>query len=220
MKYRSVFDIIGPVMIGPSSSHTAGAARIGLVARQMFRRSPSRAVFHLYGSFAKTYRGHGTDAALLGGVLGFDTSDERIRTSRQEADKEGLQYEFIEEDEVSLHPNTVMIELSEGEETMTLEGISIGGGKVDITKWNGFDLHLSGNHPALLIVHEDRYGAVAAVADILADAEVNIGQMQVSRKEKGKEALMVIEVDQNVSAGLIQKMEQVPQCRQVTKIHE
>src|SRR5690554_7134843 len=129
MKYRSVFDIIGPVMIGPSSSHTAGAARIGLVARQLFQKDPSWVSFHLYGSFAKTYRGHGTDVALIGGVLGFDTFDKRITESKEIAMKSGLSYSFHEEDAQLDHPNTVKVRLGDKEHTIELVGVSIGGGK-------------------------------------------------------------------------------------------
>ncbi|NJP36395.1 L-serine ammonia-lyase, iron-sulfur-dependent subunit beta [Alkalicoccus luteus] len=220
MKYRSVFEIIGPVMIGPSSSHTAGAARIGLVARQLFGKAPQEADFHLYGSFAKTYQGHGTDVALLGGVLGFDTSDERIKDAYREAEEAGISSRFIEEDEVTHHPNTVKVVLRSGDYEMSLAGISIGGGKVEIKELNGFELRLSGNHPAILVVHDDRYGVVAGVASILAARQLNIGHMEVSRKEQGKEALMVIEVDQNVTARTLGELKKVEHVRQVTKIHE
>src|SRR5690554_6212262 len=129
MKYRSVFDIIGPVMIGPSSSHTAGAARIGRAARRLFGRKPDRVLVTLYGSFAKTYRGHGTDIALIGGVLDFDTFDKRITESKEIAMKSGLSYSFHEEDAQLDHPNTVKVRLGDKEHTIELVGVSIGGGK-------------------------------------------------------------------------------------------
>ncbi|CAM3754334.1 L-serine ammonia-lyase, iron-sulfur-dependent subunit beta [Alkalicoccus chagannorensis] len=220
MQFRSVFDIIGPIMVGPSSSHTAGAARIGLVARQLFQEQPAFVQFHLYGSFAKTHQGHGTDEALLGGVLGFDTSDQRLRTAPDYAAEAGMKWEFIEENEVVLHPNTVKIVMTTGSKTMEVTGISVGGGKVEIKELNGFDLNLSGNHPALLIVHEDRYGVIAEAAAALAERQINIGHMQVSRKEQGKEALMVIEVDHNIDAETLQKIEAADHVLQVTKIHE
>lgn len=220
MKYRSVFEIIGPIMIGPSSSHTAGAARIGLVARQLFLSQPDKVTFRLYGSFAKTYQGHGTDVALLGGILGFDTSDQRLTEASTEAEKAGLSYEFVIENEVSRHPNTVRVEMQKKDKKLSLVGISIGGGKVEITELNGFELGLSGNHPAILVVHNDRYGAIASVASILADNRINIGHMEVSRKEEGKEALMVIEVDQNVSEKILKEISSVNHIIQVTKVHE
>lgn len=220
MKYRSVFEIIGPVMIGPSSSHTAGAARIGLVGRQLFEEQPDKVTFHLYGSFAKTYQGHGTDVALLGGILGYDTSDQRLTEAFAHAEAAGIAYEFVVESDISHHPNTVKIVMEKQGRFMSLVGISIGGGKVEIKELNGFDLRLSGNHPAILVVHDDRYGAIASVSSILASRQINIGHMEVSRKEEGKEALMIIEIDQNVPAEVMEEISQVDQINQVTKVHE
>lgn len=127
MKYRSAFDIIGPVMIGPSSSHTAGAARIGRVARTLFGKQPNKAIISLYGSFAKTYRGHGTDVAVVGGILDFDTDDERIPSSLTIAEEAGMEVTFTIEDTVMDHPNTVKIRLFDEEKELELVGISIGG---------------------------------------------------------------------------------------------
>ncbi|MCD8510844.1 MAG: L-serine ammonia-lyase, iron-sulfur-dependent subunit beta [Bacillus sp. (in: Bacteria)] len=220
MKYRSVFDIIGPVMIGPSSSHTAGAARIGLVARQLFQKEPTWVDFHLYGSFAKTYQGHGTDVALVGGILGFETFDERITEAMKIAKARGIAFSFHEEEAQLDHPNTVKIRLGDEKQEMELVGISVGGGKVEIKELNGFELRLSGNHPAILVVHNDRFGAIASVSTILAKHEINIGHMQVSRKDVGKEALMVIEVDQNISHEILQEVEALEHVEKVTKIHE
>ncbi|TMW73177.1 L-serine ammonia-lyase, iron-sulfur-dependent subunit beta [Alteribacter natronophilus] len=220
MKFRSVFDIIGPVMVGPSSSHTAGAARIGLVARHLFQTEPERADIHLYGSFAKTYQGHGTDVALVGGILGFDTHDTRIPEAIKLAEERGIKVTFIEEEDEHDHPNTVKIRLGKGKEQMELMGISIGGGKVEVKELNGFKLRLSGNHPAILVVHNDRYGAIASVSALLAENEINIGHMEVSRKDKGKEALMVIEVDQNVDEELLAEIGTLASIEKVTKIHD
>ncbi|PYZ97979.1 L-serine ammonia-lyase, iron-sulfur-dependent, subunit beta [Alteribacter lacisalsi] len=220
MKFRSVFDIIGPVMVGPSSSHTAGAARIGLVARHLFQTQPEWADIHLYGSFAKTYQGHGTDVALVGGILGFDTDDPRIPDALKMAEEKGMKVTFIEEKDDHDHPNTVRIRLGKGDDRMELVGISIGGGKVEVKELDGFKLRLSGNHPAILVVHNDRYGAIASVAAALAEEEINIGHMEVSRKDKGKEALMVIEVDQNVSTELLKKIGSLSAIEKVTKIHD
>lgn len=218
MKYRSVFDIIGPVMIGPSSSHTAGAARIGRVARSLFNRQPRWAKISFYGSFAKTYKGHGTDVAIVGGLLDFDTFDERIKTSLDIAKASGLEVSFIEEEAVAEHPNTARVLIGDDEGELELVGISIGGGKIEITELNGFELKLSGNHPAILVVHNDRYGAIAGVANVLAKYEINIGHMEVSRKEKGKLALMTIEVDQNIEQFVIDELSTMPNILQVTKI--
>jgi L-serine dehydratase len=218
VKYRSVFDIIGPVMIGPSSSHTAGAARIGRVARSLFGREPKWANISLYGSFAETYKGHGTDVAIVGGLLDFDTDDPRIIDAIKIAEKRGMKSRFIEEDAVTDHPNTARVIIGDHNGELELVGISIGGGKIEITELNGFELKLSGNHPAILVVHNDRFGAIASVANTLAKYEINIGHMEVARKEKGKMALMTIEVDQNIDDQLIDELEQLPNILKVTKI--
>jgi L-serine dehydratase len=198
MKYRTVFDIIGPIMIGPSSSHTAGAARIGRAARALFGRKPKKVTITFYGSFAKTYRGHGTDIAIVGGVLDFDTFDKRIVDSLKIARDQGIEVIFRESEEVPDHPNTARILLEDEKGSTEVVGISIGGGKMEIIELNGFSLNLSGNAPTLLVLHHDRYGAIATVAGILARHQINIGYMQVSRKEKGSLALMTIETDQPV----------------------
>ncbi|MEH7117815.1 L-serine ammonia-lyase, iron-sulfur-dependent subunit beta [Neobacillus vireti] len=220
MKYRSVFDIIGPVMIGPSSSHTAGAARIGRVARSLFGREPKWANISLYGSFAKTYKGHGTDVAMVGGLLDFDTDDTRIIDAIEIAKQKGMKLHFIEEDAVTDHPNTARIIIGDQHGELELVGISIGGGKIEIIELNGFELKLSGNHPAILVVHNDRFGAIAGVANILAKYELNIGHMEVARKDVGKMALMTIEVDQNIDNKILTELEQLPNILKVTKIVE
>jgi len=220
MKYRSVFDIIGPVMIGPSSSHTAGAARIGRVARDLFNREPKWAHIHLYGSFAKTYRGHGTDVAIIGGLLDFDTFDPRISESLEIANRLGMNIKFFEEDAVTDHPNTARVTIGDDQGTLEIVGISIGGGKIEITELNGFPLRLSGNHPAIIVMHNDRYGAIASITQILAKHEINIGHMEVSRKEIGKEALMVIEVDQNIGEEILQELHKADHILQVARIAE
>lgn len=220
MKYKSVFDIIGPIMIGPSSSHTAGAARIGRVARSLFGRKPKYATISFYGSFAKTYRGHGTDVAIVGGILDYDTFDTRIVDALTIAKQEGIKVSMTAEDAVTDHPNTARVIIGDEDDKIEVVGISIGGGKIEITELNGFALRLSGNHPALLIVHNDKYGAIAGVANILAKHEINIGHMEVSRKEKGKEALMVIEIDQNADDIIIDELSSLPIVQQVVKIHD
>ncbi|MFC7392513.1 L-serine ammonia-lyase, iron-sulfur-dependent subunit beta [Scopulibacillus cellulosilyticus] len=210
MKYRSVFDIIGPVMIGPSSSHTAGAARIGRVARRLFGHMPKKVTIRLYGSFAKTYKGHGTDVALVGGLLDFDTFDERIVDALSLAEKAGMEVNFIEDDSVPDHPNTARLFLEDGDNKLEVVGVSVGGGKIEMTELNGFEISLSGSQPALFVVHHDRYGAVAAVASILAKHEVNISYMEVSRKVKGDIALMIIETDQEVADDIAKEIQAQP----------
>ncbi|KMY45037.1 serine dehydratase [Bacillus sp. FJAT-27916] len=218
MKYKSVFDIIGPVMIGPSSSHTAGAARIGRVARSLFNRQPDWAVVSLYGSFAKTYKGHGTDVAIIAGLLDFDTSDPRLPQALEIAKKENLKVTFIEEEAITDHPNTARIRMGDSEGEMELVGISIGGGKIEILELNGFELRLSGHHPAILVVHDDKFGAIASVSNVLARHQINIGHMEVSRKEVGSTALMTIEVDQNIGQDILDEITQLDHITRVTKI--
>lgn len=215
MKFNSVFDIIGPVMIGPSSSHTAGACRIGAVARSVFNEMPMQVDIHLYGSFAKTYKGHGTDVALIGGLLGFETDDERMPDAMKLAEEWGMHINFIEEVEEASHPNTVKLVLKNGMQQTTLVGASIGGGKIEIVRLNEFELEFTGMSPAVLVLHKDRFGAIAAVSGIFAKHEINIGQMKVSRKLKGDEALMVLEVDQRVEQSVLDEIKQLPDIYQV-----
>ncbi|USK74462.1 L-serine ammonia-lyase, iron-sulfur-dependent subunit beta [Peribacillus frigoritolerans] len=220
MKYRSAFDIIGPVMIGPSSSHTAGAARIGRVARTLFGKQPKKAIISLYGSFAKTYRGHGTDVAVVGGILDFDTDDERIPASLTIAEEAGMDVSFTIEDTVMDHPNTVKIRLFDEDKELELVGISIGGGTIEITELNTFKLKLSGEHPAILVVHNDVFGIISSVSTVLANHEINIGHMEVSRKEKGQMALMVIEVDQKIQSDVMKEIEGLENVSQVIRMVE
>ena len=154
MKYRSVFDIIGPVMVGPSSSHTAGAVRIGLFTRYIFGMQPEDVKITLYGSFKETYKGHGTDIALIGGLLGYNTSDKRIRTSMEDAKAAGMEFEFIESGIEHIHPNTAKIEVQASRHSLDLIGKSIGGGKMVIFELLGFDVNLSGDFPTYFVFYK------------------------------------------------------------------
>ena len=154
MKYRSVFDIIGPVMVGPSSSHTAGAVRIGLFTRYIFGMQPEDVKITLYGSFKETYKGHGTDIALIGGLLGYNTFDKRIRTSMEDAKAAGMEFEFIESGIEHIHPNTAKIEVQAGRHSLDLIGKSIGGGKMVIFELLGFDVNLLGDFPTYFIFYK------------------------------------------------------------------
>ena len=154
MKYRSVFDIIGPIMVGPSSSHTAGAGRIGLFTRYIFGMQPEDVKITLYGSFKETYKGHGTDIALIGGLLGYNTSDKRIRTSMEDAKAAGMEFEFIESGIEHIHPNTAKIEVQAGRHSLDLIGKSIGGGKMVIFELLGFDVNISGDFPTYFIFYK------------------------------------------------------------------
>lgn len=219
MKYRSAFDIIGPVMIGPSSSHTAGAARIGRVARTLFEKQPKKAVISLYGSFAKTYKGHGTDLALVAGLLDFDTFDERIPYSLDIAADVGMEVVFIQEEAIMEHPNTVKINLYDDDSELEMIGISIGGGTIEITEINSFKLKLSGD-PAILVIHNDRYGIISSVTTVLSKYEINIGHMEVARKEKGEVAIMVIEVDEKIEDHVISEVRNLNNVIRVIRMVE
>ena len=196
---RSVFDVIGPVMIGPSSSHTAGAVRLGRLARAVFGEQPASARITLHGSFASTGRGHGTDLALIAGLLGLAPDDERIRTADAEARAAGMDVVFAEADLGEVHPNTARIELSSADgRTVTVQGSSIGGADVVLTAIDTFDVTITGELPVLVVEHQDQPGVIASVSAVLAEYGVNIASMEVSREKRGARALMVMETDHSV----------------------
>lgn len=207
----NVFDIIGPVMIGPSSSHTAGAVRLGRVAWKLLEERAVRADIQLSGSFAQTYRGHGTDKALVGGIMGMHTYDERIRQSLELAREQGLEYSFLTCEIPGAHPNTARIAL-EGESGAKVQmmGASIGGGNILVTEINGMAVSFTGQYNTLLVLHYDRPGTIAAVTNFMAYSEVNIGNFRLTRPQKGGEAVMTIEVDGDVSDALINSLRILP----------
>jgi L-serine dehydratase, iron-sulfur-dependent, beta subunit len=177
MKYRSVFDIIGPIMVGPSSSHTAGAVRIGLLTRYIFGYQPEKIKITLYGSFKETYKGHGTDIALIGGLLGYNTSDKRIRTSLENAKEAGIDFEFIESEVEHIHPNTAKLEVETGRHSLDLVGKSIGGGKMIIFELLGFDVNLSGDFPSYFIFYKFNE---SNKVELLSEVEAIFGNNKVS----------------------------------------
>ncbi len=193
----SLLDIIGPVMVGPSSSHTAGACRLGLLARCLVGGTPERAVIELHGSFARTGEGHGTDKAIVGGLMGFRPDDERLRTALEIMDREGLDYRF---EKTSLgddaHPNTVRITLERGDRSAQMLGASLGAGRVLVSEIDGYPVEVSGGSDTIVLVAEDVKGSVARIAGLLAEAELNIATLRLSRKARGDDAFMVIEVDE------------------------
>ena len=196
MSELSMFDVLGPNMIGPSSSHTAGACRIGKVGNKMSKGDISYVRFYLHGSFGQTYKGHGTDRALVGGILGFDPDDERIVESFSIAKDVGIRFEFIKEDLGDVHSNTVKIVIEKcSGETVEIMGSSIGGGNIIITRINGLDLEFTGEYFTLVVPHIDRPGIVTKVTAALAKHEINIAFMKVYRHNRGKEAFMIIESD-------------------------
>lgn len=201
----NIIDVIGPVMIGPSSSHTAGAVRLGLLASSILGARPVKAEIHLHGSFAETYQGHGTDMALLAGLMGWLPDDERIPQAAEYAAEAGLAYSYHKIDLGNkAHPNTVLFKLtSAGGSYCDIIGSSVGGGQVKVTEIDGFPVELTGRLPAILTVHVDARGVIALVTSTLANAGVNIATMRVFRSNKGGMASMVIECDQAVPQGII-----------------
>ena len=195
----SLLDIIGPVMVGPSSSHTAGACRLGLLARCLVGGTPERARIELHGSFARTGEGHGTDKAIVGGLMGFRPDDERLRDALGIAEGEGLDYRFEKTtlgEESEVHPNTVRITVERGDRTSVMVGSSLGAGRVLVTEIDGYPVEVTGNYHTIVLVAEDLKGSVARIATILAEDDINIATLRLTRKARGGDAFMVIEVDE------------------------
>lgn len=194
----SLFSIVGPIMVGPSSSHTAGAIRLALMARKLANRPITAVTFTLYNSFAKTYRGHGTDKGLLAGMLGFTVSDDRVRDAETHAKKAGLNYRF-ECDASPNHfpPNTVRFDLTlDDETTMAIVGHSVGGGRILITQINQYTVSLQGEMPTLMMIYTDKPGMIWQVTKIIAEANINIATLQCSRQRRGQKAFMTITLDE------------------------
>lgn len=218
----NVFDIIGPVMIGPSSSHTAGAVRLGEVANKVLDGAePTEVKVELSGSFAKTYKGHGTDRALLAGIMGYHSDSEEIRNIFALADAKGIKYEFIPTNIPDAHPNTarIYVKAKNGAEC-TVEGASIGGGNIQIHSINGLKVNFTGDHNTIMILHKDRPGAIADVTNLMREkySHVNIGNFRLDRPEKGGDAMMTIEIDGLPPKGMIEDMRKIPMVSNVMLI--
>ena len=209
----SLLDIIGPVMVGPSSSHTAGACRIGLLARCLVGGTPETARIELHGSFARTGEGHGTDKAIVAGLMGFAPDDDRIRTALEIAEREGLDYKFEKTtlgEESDVHPNTTRITIQRGERSATMVGSSLGAGRVLITEIDGYPVEVTGNYNTVVLVAEDVKGSVARIATLLAEDNINIATLKLTRKVRGGDAFMVIEVDEMPSTNLRDRIRALP----------
>ena len=195
-------------MVGSSSSHTAGAARIGLIARQLFGRQPDKAQVYLHGSFAATGKGHGTDKALIAGLLGMKPDDMRIPESFEIAKEMGMEFQIAEKDIREAHPNTAQIIMeAEGVKTMKIQAYSIGGGRIRVSKLDGIDVHFSGESNTLIVRNVDQPGRITEVAAALSKCDINIATMQVFRDKRGGFAVMVVETDQVVSKEAIENLE-------------
>ena len=216
----SAFEILGPIMVGPSSSHTAGALRCGNVASSLLEGTIRRVRFTLWNSFAHTYRGHGTDRALVAGILGLSCDDERIRNAFQLADERNLAYEFVVGgDDSSLHPNTVDIDMWDDRGThVTVRGESLGGGRMRITRINGVGVDISGAYSTLFVAHRDVPGALAALTSLLADAQVNIAFCRTYRTAAGGKAYSVFETDGAPGEGVLPRVRELDAVNYATFI--
>ena len=215
----NIFDILGPVMVGPSSSHTAGAVRIGYITRTLLGSRPVKASIGLHGSFAATGKGHGTDRAIVAGLLGMKPDDMRIPDSFSAAREEGLECTIQNTQIVGAHPNTALLNVT-GEDGKTLEvqASSLGGGRIMVNKLDGIMVNCTGESPTLIIYNQDQPGYVAAVTSMLAEASITLATLQLYRGKKGGHAVMVIEIDQRVPEDAVRWLETQEGIQRVTYI--
>ena len=212
-----IFDILGPIMVGPSSSHTAGAARIGNMARTLLGGTPCKAAIHLHGSFAETGIGHGTDRAIVGGLLGMRPDDLRIPFSFEEAEKAGMTFTVDMIELRDAHPNTALIEVwGTGDTHLEMQACSIGGGAIEVHKLDGIDVNFTGDFNTLIIRNQDENGTLAAVTTILSQLHINVGNMSLCRHKRGGDALMVIETDQHIKPNQVDFLRDLPGILSVT----
>lgn len=216
-KTKTLFDVIGPVMIGPSSSHTAGAVRLGLLAGKIYGKTPENVKFVLYNSFAKTGKGHGTDKGLLGGVLGFNVDDERIKNACEIAHERGIAYEFEFQEDSSRHPNSVEI-IFENPDRMTLCGSSLGAGEVVISKINGYSFDIKGDFHTLVLIYRDKPGMVYRVSALIQGQDVNIATLHCDRSAKGEEASMGICLDSPLPDYVIRELQKIDEMYLIRNI--
>lgn len=216
----SIFDILGPVMVGPSSSHTAGAVRIGLIGRKLLGAQPKRARIYLHGSFAATGEGHGTDRGIVAGLLGMKPDDMRIPDSYEIAAAEGMDFSMEKKDLRDAHPNTAqMILEADGMEPVKIQACSVGGGRIRVTKLDGMDVNFSAEMNTLIVYNLDQPGCVADVAHVLSRKKINIATMQLFRDKKGGYAVMVVETDQVVSRQALDWLKEMDGILKVTFIN-
>jgi len=215
----SIFDMIGPVMIGPSSSHTAGVVRIGRVARKVLGENPTEAKITFFNSFARTYEGHGSDRAIIAGLMDFKTDDIRIRESFKHAEAQGLKYQIKAVGNASIyHPNTVKLILVGSKRKIEVVGESLGGGKINIPELDGFTANFNANLHSLIIKADDKKGSIAFISDILNHDDCNIATMSVSRKGKHDQACLVIEMDSGLRPLTVDYLSSLSWVREVIYI--
>lgn len=210
MEDVGVFDVLGPIMIGPSSSHTAGAARLGKMARTIVNKPIKKVTFLLHGSFRETYKGHGTDRALVAGILGMDPDNPQLKNSIAIAHDKRLVIDFLPADLGQVHPNTVKFLITDCDDIdWEIMGSSIGGGLIEITEINGHKVKITGKYPTIIVCHNDIPGTVSKISTIIYQSELNITFMTLTRNQKGKNANMTIEVDGEITDSIVNKIQSV-----------
>ena len=219
MKKSTLFDIISPVMVGPSSSHTAGAVRLGLLARNIYKNKPEKVIFKLYNSYAHTGKGHGTEKGLLAGVLGLRVDDRRIKDIFNSDIAKEIEYEFEYCDNFKYHPNAVDMTFI-GKNNMFISGESVGAGEIAVRKINDFTVKLTGKYNTVLIVYKDMPGMISQVSSVLQYHNINIASLFCDRNAKGKEASIVISVDGNISPDIVDIIEEIPEVYFVSYIEK
>jgi L-serine dehydratase len=220
VKYTSAFEIIGPIMIGPSSSHTAGAIRIGNIARQIIGEPPAQVTFHLMGSFAETYQGHGTDLGLLAGMLGLATDSHEVPIADKIATDRGIAYSFKKASAGTHHPNSVRIEAAGASRSVKLLASSLGGGKAEVQELDDLPVKFTGEKPTLVLYHTDRKGFLSEVSRILSGNGYNIARLSLERWDKGGRAMTICEVDDGLSDGIIQSLKKsIPALFDIRCVH-
>ena len=216
----SIFDILGPVMVGPSSSHTAGAARIGYTARQLFGESVKKAEVYLHGSFAATGKGHGTDRAIIAGLLGMKPDDLRISVAFEEAKKAGMEFTIANKELKNAHPNTsrVIMENADGRR-MVIQAYSIGGGRIRVSNLDGIEVDFSGESNTLIVRNQDRPGCITEVSAALSKEKINVATMQVFRHKRGGSAVMVVETDQPIPQNVVTELKKKDDILEVISLN-
>ncbi len=218
MKKTTLFDIISPVMIGPSSSHTAGAVRLGLLARNIYKSEPKKVKFTLYNSYAQTGKGHGTEKGLLAGVLGLDVDDRRIKNIFDSDLVKNIDYSFEYAQNFKKHPNTVDFEFDGENGKMFISGQSVGAGEVAIRKINDFNVKLTGRYNNLILVYKDKPGMISKVTYLLQREGINIAYLNCDRNAKGQEASMIIEIDGDLESAVEAVILHIPDVYFVTYV--
>ena len=215
-----IFDVLGPIMIGPSSSHTAGAARLGKIAGTIVNKPIKEVSFLLHGSFRETYKGHGTDRALVAGILGFLPDDPNLKDYISIANEKGIIIRFLQADLGQVHPNTVKFLIKDIEDIgWEVLGSSIGGGLVEIHEINGKKVKVTGEYPTIITCHDDVPGTVSKISTLFYENKINIAFMSLSRNQKGKDATMTLEVDTNISDEIINEIKSINGVNRVIVIN-